>query len=169
MPALLQRLQAQREAVNAAAPALVRQMAATGLALRRLAVQQRGIVGAAYSSRLISTFYFQPQALNAGGRDYIKRNRLGNWAGLRAAEGLQTAFVDFTHRGRTWNSLHAQEGPGSGGVFTAPIVASDQESARILQKGFARYGNFLALEPAESAEVQQVAVVAIKRILEATP
>lgn len=153
--------------IEAAAPAIVRQQAATGLALVRLRVQQVGLKGAKYSANLIPTYLFARQALNAGERNYIKKHKLGNWAGLKAAGGRQSAFVDLTHSNRMWNSLTTEPGASSGGVFTARTVASDQEGADKVKRNRERYGDFLALLPAERAEVEQVGVVAIKRLLEA--
>lgn len=165
--ALSTHLLALKNAVNAAAPGLVRQQASAALALARLRVQRQGIAGAHYSTNLMPTFYFANEALNAGGRAYIAKNKLGNWQGLRAAEGLQTGYVDLTHSGRMFNSLTVAPGTDSGPVFTARVVASDQEGAEKVKRNRARYGDFLALLPAEAAEVAQVAQVAIARILQA--
>ncbi|MBF9140843.1 hypothetical protein [Hymenobacter properus] len=164
METLPQKLARTKEAVLQAGPRLALLYATTVLALVTLRIQSQGLTGKHYSPTLIPTFFFGKEALNAGGRAYIKKNKLGNWAGLRAAEGLQTAFVDLTHSGRMMRSLAVTGKGANGAVFLAAIVAADQESATKVERNLARYGNWLQPLPSEAAEAQAAVAAELQRI-----
>ncbi|MGI4735035.1 MAG: hypothetical protein ACRYG7_07645 [Janthinobacterium lividum] len=159
--------------LRAAGPRLVQTEAQTLLALATLRVQNDGLSGRHYSSNPVPVFFFTNKALNAGGRDYIKQQQkvkgkqkgLGTWAGLRAAEGLPTDNVNLTHSGRMFRSLATIYSGFSGNIYTASIVSSDRESAKVVQYNIERYGNFLAPTPSETAEATTVTNQEVTSIL----
>ncbi len=165
MATLPDQLTRAAEALRQAGPRLAALKAQTILALVTLRVQNQGLTGKLYSSALIPTFYFGRQALNAGGRAYIKKNRLGTWAGLRASEGLPVDAVNLTHSGRMFRSLAIAPGANQGAVFFAEIVAADQEGASKVRYNIRRYGNFLLPLPSEEAEASAAVVAEIQRLI----
>lgn len=154
-----------REALTLAGPRLALLYATTVLALVTLRVQSQGLTGKHYSASLVPTFFFGREALNAGGRNYIKKNKLGNWAGLRAAEGLQVAYVDLTHSGRMFRALTTSAAGNQGAVFFARIVAADAESASKVEHNLSRYGNWLLPTPGEAAEAMAAVNAEALRIM----
>jgi hypothetical protein len=153
------------EAVQLAGPRLALLKATVLLALITLRVQNQGLVGERYSTHLIPTFFFKKEVLNGGGRAYIKKNRLGTWQGLKAAEGQPTSSVNLTHSGRMFRSLAASPYAAEGAVFYARIVAADREGARKVEYNLQRYGNWLLPTASEEAEANAAVVAEIQRIL----
>lgn len=165
METLASRTALAKAALRQAAPRIVRLQAQAGLALVTLRIQRDGLVGKVYSSHLVPTWWFANKALNSGGRAYIKKNRLGTWAGLRGAEGLPTDRVTLTHRGLMFRSLTPTEGVASGTVYTSQVVASNAESAQVLGYNQQRYGDFLQPLPSEAAQVAQVGKIELDKIV----
>jgi hypothetical protein len=154
-----------KEALNLAGPRLALLYAQTILALVVLRVQNQGLTGRLYSTNPIPTYFFNKEVLNAGGRAYIKKNRLGTWAGLRASEGLPVDAVYLTHSGRMIRSLLAANAGNQGAVFFARIQAADAESARKAEYNFQRYGNWLFPTPSEEAEATAAVADEVNRIM----
>jgi hypothetical protein len=147
-------------------PRIVQTQAQTGLALVALRIQEQGLPGRPqYSTNLFPTFLFAKRALNAGGRDYIKKNKLGTWGQFRAAQGRRSDVVDLSYSNRMWRSLTVAPAGGVGALFSAKVVAADQESADKVRHNTERYGDFLNPLPAEAAEVAQVGKTEIGRII----
>ena len=145
-------LAAQRAALLAAAQRITETYAQTLLALVTLRVQRDGLTGKLYSGRLIPTFLFADKALNASGRTYVKNNKLGNWAGFRAAQGLPVDAVNLTYTGGMFRSLTTVAAGASGAVYGAKVVAADEESARKVKFNQQLYGDFLLALPGELAQ-----------------
>ncbi|GAB2865998.1 hypothetical protein [Hymenobacter ruber] len=165
METLSSRIDKAREALTLAGPRLALLYASTVLALVTLRVQSQGLTGKLYSSRPVPTFFFTKEALNAGGRNYIKKNRTGTWAGLRAAEGLPVDAVYLTHSGRMIRALTTTGAGNQGAVFFARIIAADAESASKVEHNLKRYGNWLLPTPSEEAEAQAAVQAEVVRIL----
>lgn len=165
MPTIAQQVEAASAALRNAAPRIVLLQAQTVLALVTLRVQNQGLKGQSYSSNFIPTFLFEGKELNAGGRAYLDKNPLGNWGGFRAAQGLTSSYVNLTYSGRMFRSLLAVGAGMQGAAAAARIVASTQEDADKVKGNTKRYGDFLAPDAAERAEVNEVARVEITRIV----
>ena len=159
------RLLRAKEALALAGPRLALLYATTILALVTLRVQNQGLTGRLYSTRPVPTYFFSKEALNASGRAYIKKNRLGTWAGLRASEGLPVDAVYLTHSGRMIRSLLAAPAGQSGAVFFARIQAADAESAKKAEYNLTRYGNWLLPTPIEKAEALAAVGAELNRIM----
>lgn len=165
-------VEAAKQALLAAAPGIVEQQAQTLLALRVLDIQTNGL-GVPYSTRRVPAFFFYNKALNAAGRAYVKqkskqknpKDRTGTWEEFKQAQGYGSASVNLTYSGRTLRSLTTIGAGQQGTQFYARIVAADQQGARIIGYLFARYGDFLAPNAAEAAEVAKVGQVAVERII----
>ena len=155
-----------KAAILAAAPGIVEIQAQTALALVTYRVQSEGLEGAYYTGRLVPRFFFKDKAFNAGGRAYAKEKKKGSWAGFKAALGLKSDVVTLTFTGRMFRSLTTQQAGQSGTMFFARIVAADKESADKVGWNMDRYGDFLAPNAAEAAEVAQVGEVEVNKILQ---
>lgn len=164
----METLQAQAERakllLRQAAPGIAVVLAQTGLALVTLRIQSRGLPGRQYSTNPLPKFYFRP--INAGGRAYVKKEKKPTYKGFRAASGLPSEYVTLTYSGRTIRSLQAQGAGTSGTQYTARVVASDAESALIIGYLGKQYGDFLAPNAAEAAEVSAVGQRALDKILQ---
>jgi hypothetical protein len=148
------------EDLKAQGPNVIETMALTGKSLVQDRIQREGF-GATYSDKYVPAFFLYGKAINAGGRAYLADNNLRddltNWKELRKAEGLQTAFVDLTHTGRMWNSLTVIRNEQAEAQFRAYIGSTDSEGEKKLLYSANRYGDFLALNPSERIEVEEVA------------
>lgn len=173
MATLQETIAAAKAEILAQAARIVRTQAQAQLALVVLRIQSQGI-GVRYSSKGVPVFFFYNKALNAKGREYVrlkqkqkdKKARLGTWEEFRQYQGLPGGFVNLTYTGRSIRSLTTTDGGNSGLVFTARIVSADQESARIIRCNLDRYGDFLAPNATEAAEIAQVAQVELSRIIQ---
>lgn len=155
----------------AQAPRIVQVQAQTALALVTLRIQSQGL-GVPYSTKGVPVYFFEGRAQNAAGRDYIKRKekekgkaRLGTWQEFKQAQGYGSTSVNLTYTGRMFRSLTTIFAGFSGLIYTARIVASDQEEAQKVQYNMDRYGDFLQPQGAEVAEVAEVAQVELARII----
>jgi hypothetical protein len=161
--------------LRAAGPRLVQTEAQNILALATLRVQNDGLSDQHYSDNPVPVFFFEKKAFNAGGQDYVKQKKkakgkekgLGTYKAFRTALGLYTAAVNLTFTGRIFRSLTTIYSGFSGNIYTASIVTSDSESAKILAYNMEHYGNFLAPTPSEAAEASNVTNREVLRILQA--
>lgn len=165
METLAEKLLRKKAEITAAAPRIVLGGALAGLALVRQRIEARGLPGKRYSQALVPTFLFARQALNQGGRNYIKRNPLGNWAGLKGAEGLTNSHVTLAHSNRMWNSLTAVPGGSTGTIASAKLVSADREGAARVKHNKARYGDFLQPNAQETKQVATYFDTEMQRIL----
>lgn len=153
------------------APRIVETQAQTALALVTLRIQSQGL-GVPYSTTGVPVFFFANRAQNAAGRDYIKRKekekgkaRLGTWEEFKQAQGYGSTSVNLTYTGRMFRSLTTIFAGFSGLIFTARIVASDEEEAKKVQYNMARYGDFLQPQGVEVAQVAEVGQAALAKII----
>jgi hypothetical protein len=150
----------------AQAPRIVETQAQTALALVTLRVQNDGLEGAYYTDKSVPRFFFKTKAFNAGGRDYAKGKGKGTYPNFKAASGLKSDVVTLTLTGRMFRSLTTLYTGFSGELYTARIVAADQESANKVQWNMDRYGDFLEPTASEAAEVAQGGQQAVARIIQ---
>jgi hypothetical protein len=166
----METLQAQvaacKQAIQAAAPRIVETQAQTALALVTLRIQNDGLTGARYTEKSVPRFFFASRAFNAGGRAYAKEKKKGTYPGFKAALGLRSDVVTLTFTGRMFRSLTTVYAGFTGTVYTAKIVASDQEEADKVGYNMDRYGDFLAPDAAEAADVAQVGQVELAKIIQ---
>lgn len=109
-----------------------------------------------YSDKKIPTYLFQNKALNQGGRDYIKNNPLGNWYGLRQAEGLHNKQVNLTHSGDTWKGYKVLGvSIKAAGVASIRVGLLTSEAAKVFDYNVKRYGKFYLNTPTEMARLRE--------------
>jgi len=166
VPTLQEAVAACRAALLAEAPRIVQVQAQTVLALVTLRIQSDGLAGANYTGKLVPRFFFKKKAFNAGGRAYAAEKKKGSYPGFKAALGLKSDVVTLTFTGRMFRSLQTMYTGFSGTIYTAAIVASDQESADKVRFNMDHYGDFLAPESDEAAEVAEVGRGALGRIIQ---
>lgn len=146
------------------APRIVQTQAQTALALVTLRIQRDGLPGRTYSTTPVPGFFFYKRAFNAGGRTYAKQ-KTGTYSGFRAALGLPNGYVTLTLTGRMFRSLTTIYAGFSGTVYQARIVASDAEAAAVVGYNMDRYGDFLAPNASEAAEIAQYGQDELARII----
>ena len=156
------------EDLKANAPDIVEEMAISGKSLVQERIQREGF-GRRYSEKYVPAFFLYGKALNAQGRAYLEeqddKNDLTNWKELRAAQGLQTDFVDLTYSGRMFNSLTVIRNEQAQASFAAFVGSSDQEGEKKLLYNANRYGDFLALNAEERIEIDDIARERLELIL----
>lgn len=150
--------------IQVQAPRIVQTQAQTRLALVTLRIQRDGLPGRAYSTTPVPGFFFYKRAFNAGGRAYAKQ-KTGTYSGFRAALGLLNGYVNLTFTGRMFRSLTTLYAGFSGTVYQARIVASDAEAAQVVGYNMARFGDFLAPNASEAAEIAQYGQDELGRII----
>jgi hypothetical protein len=155
-----------KAAILAAAPRIAETQAQTVLALSTYRIQQNGLAAAHYTGKSVPRFFFKAKAFNEGGRAYAKKKGQGTYAGFKAALGLKSDVVTLTFTGRMFRSLTTLPGSNTGTIYTARVVAADQESADKVQWNIDRYGDFLQPDAAEVAEVQALGQAEVDKILQ---
>ena len=166
MATLTEAIEATKADLLAAAPRIVQLQAQTQLALVTLRIQSQGLGAYHYSPSLVPTYFFAKKVLNAGGRAYIKKNRLGNWGGLRAAQGLPVDGVYLTYTGQMFRSLTSIYGGFSGTVYVGQVEASNQEEAAKVGYNMTRYGDFLAPTPSERDDIETAGARELQQIIQ---
>lgn len=142
-------------------------MAQLSLSLTVLYIQRDGLPGKPkYSTKLIPTFFFNGKELNQAGKTYIKKNKLGTWAGFRQAQGLPSAVVNVTYSGRTLRSLQPVLVSSGVGKAKASIRSSNAENQKILSYLLAKYGDFLEPIPSVAGELKLYATKETTAILQ---
>jgi len=175
MPTLQAQIAAAKEALLQAAPGLVEQQAQTQLALVTLRIQSQGLGAYHYASGDYPLYWFKDREINAAGKAWYEKKEKrqdkeratdpANWGGFRAAQGLPADAVYLTYTSRMFRSLTTQQAGSSGTVYTAHLVASEEEGANKVKWNMGRYGDFLAPLPAEAAEVAQVGQQGLQNVL----
>lgn len=130
-------------------PEVVQQKAIAGTSLIVERIQAKGVPGATYSTNRLPDWFFSDKELNAGGRAYLSKQddekdpakRGVTWGEFRAAQGLQTAYVDLTYSGRMLGGLVIVDTSAEGTKFTAIIGGSDMEIDDKLRWNAERYGD----------------------------
>ena len=157
------------EDLKANGPDIVEVMAITGKSLVQERIQREGF-GKTYSTKYVPAFFLYGKELNARGRKFLEeenddKDDLTNWKELRAAQGLQTAFVDLTYSGRMWNSLTVIRNAQAEASFFAYIGSTDAEGEKKLLYNANYFGDFLKLNDAERIEVEEVAKDKLESII----
>jgi hypothetical protein len=166
MDTLQHRIELAKAQLRLQAPRVVLTMAQTGLALVTLRIQRDGLPGKPrYSSAPFPTYLYWGNALNARGKDYIKKNPLGSWGAFRQAQGLPAEVVNLTYSGRMLRSLTVAPAGTTGTLHSAHVVAADQESANKVQWNEDRYGDFLTPLPAEQQQIDHYATRELTRVI----
>lgn len=141
-----------REALEAKQGEIATQLSLSVKALANRNAVEYGI-GASYSNNDVPVFYFDQSTINQGGKEYIKKqkkskrnggnNGLGNWKGLRAAEGLQVNHVDLTHSGQMWRGIVPLPPMKQGNVVVAPLGGTTLEVQKEMNYNYERFGDFI--------------------------
>ena len=156
------------EDLKANAPDIVEEMAIAGKSLVQERIQREGF-GKKYSEKYVPAFFLYGKAINAKGRAFLEeqddKNDLTNHKELRAAQGLQTAFVDLTYTGRMWNSLTVVRNEQAQASFAAFVGSSDAEGEKKLLYNANYFGDFLKPNEAEREEIDQIAKDRLESIL----
>jgi len=158
----------------AQAPRIVETQAQTALALVTLRIQSQGL-GVPYSTKDAPLFWFKDRELNGQGKAWYEQKEKrtkperktdpATWEGFKKVQGYGSSSVNLTYTGRMFRSLTTIFAGFSGLIYTARIVASDEEEAKKVQYNMARYGDFLQPQGAEVAQVAEVGQVALVRII----
>ncbi len=92
-----------------------------------------------------------------------------NWKEFRAAQGLQTQFVDLSYS----NKMFANMGPvkteeSNGGIVVAFLGATNREAQDKMNFNFARYGDFIgkALTEEDRRLITEAGIAEITQILD---
>lgn len=110
--------------------------------------QEGNTVG--YSDKKAPTYLLWNKARNQSGRDYIKKNKLGNWHEFRIAQGLSSDAVNLSYTGSFWGSLMPGSVYNRGGVLTVEVGVTDSGVAQYAGYLVDRYGNFY--DPTDSEQ-----------------
>lgn len=143
-------------------------LAHKAIVVRRL--QAEGIPGKHYSENGIPASLMennQYARLNSGFDKLIKDKKKSKekvaWKDVRAAQGLQTSFVDYTFSRRTLKNLTIIDTRIDGGGAVAELGGSEEETKDRLSYGFDRYGDFLAPTEEEADQLGKAAQDELKK------
>lgn len=123
----------------------------TGKALAERTIKEKGF-NEQYSKGKIPIWFLEGKELNAGGLAYMEKQKKGkgkkkegsgNWGEFRAAQGLQTNFVDLTYTGKMWAGMFPREAYQSGTQYLAPLAHNNKEGQNEMNWNRDRYGDFV--------------------------
>lgn len=162
--------QFEKELITAM-PGISKEVSGLFLAAKISQIRRTGIGN--YSKSVYSASLLKGKELNASGRSFldskIRRKEKTNWAGLRAAQGLQIGFVDVYYSGQMLNTTGIIRNNTVSYRFYCIIGGRNQESRDKLSANQKRYGNFLTPDLSQRLLMKNRSLVLIgniyKRIL----
>lgn len=175
----INRLDAAIKTVEAELPKISEEMAMNTMALVVNRIQQEGVEGKTYSKNKLPVFFFVGRELNAGGKALVERHKKKkdrdsakkkgekvrknqglddlepgiSYEEWREANGLQTAHVDLTFSGRMFQNLGIIGTVKTGDSYVTIIGGIDKEVKDKLQWNAKRFGDFMATNNEENAEL----------------
>ncbi len=140
-------------ALAAEAPNIAMRMGQTALTLKKEESIRDGItVDGAYAEYGGKPTYkssYKSKARNSAGSAYASSGGKGTWGEFRAAQGLKSDKVNLFYSGRMWTALRIISQSQNGYRYSILVGASDEEAVKVLLGNLQRYGNFLAISPAQ--------------------
>jgi hypothetical protein len=168
---LKQKLKQIREAVENKLPEIAIKLTLGAKALAERNIKEKGF-GAKYSENKIPAWFLHGKELNQKGTKFLqdhgvnpqtgtqgegkkKRRKKGetadpghfdketNWKEFRAAQGLQTAFVDASYSNKMWANMQPVRTEQKGDLYLAPLGATNTEAQNKMNWNRDRYGDFI--------------------------
>jgi hypothetical protein len=118
-------------------------------------IDKNGVPGSKvqYSTKTYPTSLLKGKELNQGGRNYVDKNKSGNWYGLRQAEGLRSKNVNLTHTGDSWKQYGVLRVTVSNSKVSIQVGISGSR-ADVFGYNVDRYGKFYRNTPTELAQMR---------------
>lgn len=148
---LIKRLKAVRDAIPELMPSVATSVSMSAKAIAERIIKEKGF-GKNYSATEIPAFFFKGKELNKRGLNYIQKlekqadeenSAMLNWGEFRAAQGLQSKFVDLTYSGKMWSSMFPQDVEVDLFRYVAPLGSTNKEGQNKMNWNFERYGDFV--------------------------
>lgn len=142
----------------------------TGKALSERTIKDKGF-GEQYSESKVPAWFMDGKELNAGGKSFIKnkkkQNEPTNWKEFRAAQGLETVFVDLSYSNEMWSGMFPQEAYQEGNKFIAPLGHNNRTGQNKMNWNRDRYGDFIgkAITGDNFDKMAEVAVDEVYRLI----
>lgn len=139
-------LRAMETRVREALPdiAIIITLSAKAISERHIKDQGFGVM---YSTSKVPAWFLKGKERNAVGEKFIeskiKAGEETNWQELRAAQGLQTGFVDLSYENEMWRNMQPAPPEVNGDVVTAPLAATNREAQNKMNWNRDRYGDFI--------------------------
>lgn len=126
-----------------------------------------------YSTKTYSPNFLKGKELNSAGRSFLdqkaKAKQKTNWKEFRAAQGLQSAFVDVYYSGQTLNSTGIERNNTVSYRYYSIIGARNDEAKKKMFLNMKRYGRFLTPTNEQGKQIGDRAIKSVgniyKRIL----
>lgn len=154
----IEQLRKYLTAVKAAAPVLSQEIAQTGVSVMvnrsiETGINKNGVPGAKaqYSTKPFPTFFYGKKVRNQGGRNYIKKNKLGTWGEFRKAQGLRNDVVNLSYNNTMWRNYGVLGNVQNGALYSTLIGMKD--GSRIFEYNVNRYGDFYENTPEERKQL----------------
>lgn len=190
------RLQAIREAVIAKLPDIAETVAISAKAMAERNIKEAGF-GVMYSTRQVPAWFFHGKELNSRGTKFLEQHgvhpktgaqgegkkkrrknagdpdpgsfdKTTNWGELRAAQGLQKAFIDLGYSNKMWANMAPVAIRTEGdGVTVAQLGATNREAQNKMTWNFIRYGDYIrkALTPENGNTLGEIVISEVLEVV----
>jgi hypothetical protein len=150
----LEELRAKLHTIRDQIPSILLEVATsvalTGKALSERTIKDKGF-GEMYSSNKVPAWFMTGKELNATGAAFIdkklkgktKEEQLTNWKEFRAAQGLQTGYVDLSYDNEMWSGMFPRDAYQKGTEYLAPLAHNNTEGQNKMNWNRDRYGDFI--------------------------
>lgn len=183
-----------REALNERLPAIAETLAlaAKGMAERRMKAEGFGVL---YSNNPVPAWFFHGKELNQRGTKFLeqrgvdpgtgiageakkKRKKKGEpaeqypttatWKEFRAAQGLQTAFIDLSYSNKMWANMQPVKVENRGQIVVALLGATNREAQNKMNWNRERFGDFIlkSLNEEDGRVLGEVAISELVAVLD---
>ena len=148
---LIQKLEEFRDMLPTVLPDVATSVSMAGKALAERVIKEKGF-GDTYSTKKVPAWFMEGKTLNGKGVAYLKgleeqateaEPAETNWSELRAAQGLQTGYVDLSYSNKMWAGMFPQEVQVNLFEYVAPLGNNTTEGQNKMNWNFERYGDFI--------------------------
>ena len=131
---LIKKLEDFRDTLPAVLPDVAVSVSMAGKALAERVIKEKGF-GETYSTAKVPAWFMDGKQLNGKGLTYLKRLKKQatedepaetTWGEFRAAQGLQSGYVDLSYSNKMWAGMFPQEVQISLFDYIAPLATIPQ-------------------------------------------
>jgi hypothetical protein len=160
------KLEALAQMARQKLPEIATSLTITAKALAERRIKEEGF-GAQYSESKIPAWFLKGKELNGAGTTFLEQHgvnppgtpkktkrkkkgeglteeeKLANWKEFRAAQGLQTGYVDLGYSNKMWAAMGPLSVVIDGDIYSAPLGASNTQAQKEMNYNYDRYGDFV--------------------------
>ena len=148
---LIKKLEDFRDTLPAVLPDVAVSVSMAGKALAERVIKEKGF-GETYSTAKVPAWFMEGKQLNGKGLTYLTGLKSKatedepaetTWGEFRAAQGLQSGYVDLSYSNKMWAGMFPQEVQISLFDYIAPLGNNTTEGQNKMNWNYERFGDYI--------------------------